>query len=551
MYNSGSYFSQPLPSSPPPTQAYMQPAPQSRLPSLYYSSSTTSGSSTFSSSPPRATSPFISHPSFASYPHNENAYHRYDKHHPPPSLHIPPFHRQKAFFGTNPHQHAHITSHVAQKHVVSHEYYASSVASSPTRRVQKENSGRTLKRRHKQKYGQKRKKIVVMCDKLNGYRLHPEFEMRYLLGDELGSGGFGFVMSATRYADSQEVAVKFIYRKKIPRHSWVQDAVHGPVPTELYILLRTMQSPHPNIIRLIDYFADNEFFILVTELHGTPWSRNPRPQQQKRQPLANLPVSQVQNVGMAFAQTTSSDTEIDESEPDASMEDDSTDYDEDSYNSADDPDYMPTNSDEMDESADEQEIEIEEEIRYASKRESHDLFEMIETRRNLTERQIRYMMRQLVDALWYLDSLNIYHRDIKDENVLVDDTLTIKLIDFGSAIVLPSSPPNTPTTPTTPRTQFSRFYGTLQYAPVEVLKSLPYDAEKCDVWALGILLFTCLTGQTPFRSADDAISKEWDLRRTVSDECREFLGKCLEKDPGRRATIGQLAIERWWLVDLP
>ncbi|KAK9348518.1 kinase-like domain-containing protein [Lipomyces starkeyi] len=549
MYSGGSYFSPPLPSSPPPAQAYTQP-PQARLPSLYYPSSS-SGSSTFSSSPPHPSSPYISNPPLASHRSNQCDYNRFDKHHPPPTLQLPPFHRQKAFFGTKPHQHAYLTNHATQKHVASYENY-NCVQQSTTIRVGNENSGRTLKRRHKQKHVQKRHKIVVICDKLKDYALHPEFETRYLLGDELGSGGFGFVMSATRYSDSQEVAVKFIYRKKIPRHSWVQDPVHGPLPTELYILLRTTQSPHPNIIQLIEFFSDDDFFILITELHGTPWSRSPKSQQQKREPLASLSVSQVLNAGRPSVRPTSSDTEVDDSDGDATMEDDFTDYDEDAYNSADDPDYQPPNFDEMEKSEDEEpEIEIEEEIRYASKRESHDLFEMIETRRNLTERQIRYMMRQLVDALWYLDSLNIYHRDIKDENVLVDDTLTIKLIDFGSAIVLPSSQPTTPTTPTTPRTQFNRFYGTLQYAPVEVLKSQPYDAEKCDVWALGILLFTCLTGQTPFRSAEDAISKEWDLRRIVSNECREFLRKCLEKDPEIRATIGQLAMERWWLVDLP
>ncbi|KAK9369183.1 kinase-like domain-containing protein [Lipomyces kononenkoae] len=545
MYNGGSYFPPHLPSSPPPSQGYVQPPSQSRLPSLYYPSSS-SGSSTLSSSPPHPSSPYLSSTSLTSYRSN---HHIYDRHNPPPSLQLPPIHRQDAFLGTKPHKRGCLTDHATSKHVASHDYHASRVQRSPIIGVCDENSGY---RRQKQKHVQKRHKITVICDKLKDYTLHPEFESRYLLGDELGSGGFGFVMSATRYSDGQEFAVKFIYRKKIPRHSWVHDSVHGPLPTELYILLRLTQTPHPNIIRLIEFFSDDHFFLLVTELHGTPWSRNPKPQQNKREPLKVLAISQVLNAGICSGPCTSSDTDVNDSDGDVFMEDDSTDYDEDSYNSADDPDYEPPTSDDMDKSDDDaQNNAIEEEIRHASKRESHDLFEMIETRRVLTERQIRYIMRQLVDAMWYLDSQHIYHRDIKDENILVDDTLTIKLIDFGSSIILPSSLPGTPTTPTTPRTQFNRFYGTLQYAPVEVLTSQPYDAEKCDVWALGVLLFTCLTGQTPFRSAEDAISKEWDLRRVVSDECREFLRKCLQKDPETRATIGQLAVERWWLVDLP
>ncbi|KAK9466154.1 kinase-like domain-containing protein [Lipomyces arxii] len=350
----------------------------------------------------------------------------------------------------------------------------------------------------------KQRKVVVVCEKLGGHVLPAEFLSRYLVGDELGSGGFGFVMSATRYSTGEEVAVKFIYRHKVPQHSWVHDPVHGAVPAEVYVLLRTSRTPHQSIIRLYEYFADEQYFVLVTELHGTPWSRSGV---SKREPLGNV-CANAQNAQNA------QDVVMDDGD-------------------------LDTESDEP-------------EIRYSQKRESHDLFEMIETRRSLSERQVRYVIRQLVDALWFLDSLNIYHRDIKDENILIDDTLKIKLIDFGSAVVLPQTP-STPTTPTTPsgRVQFNRFYGTMQYAPVEVLKSQPYDAEKSDVWALGILVYTCLTGKTPFRSAEDAIANKWTLKRAVSPECTKFIDRCLDKNPDSRASIYELVRERWWLVDLP
>ncbi|KAK7206612.1 kinase-like domain-containing protein [Myxozyma melibiosi] len=444
----------------------------------------------------------------------------------------------------------------------------------------------------------KRKKVVVVSEKLNGYTLIPEFEERYQLGDELGSGGFGFVMSATRQSDGREVAAKFIYRSKIPSHSWIHDRVHGMLPMELYVLLRVAEGGgHASIIRFYEYFQDEIFFVLITELHGTPWSRKPKtPAAAPRQPLTKLAVEKIQNMqalgkgpeqlkkeaknAAEMKSDGAADTDA-EGEADCELDDAG------SYHSSLDGDYVPPHSasssdvdfsSEMDVEYDEDEDEESEpeseeeepEVRVAMKRDSHDLFEMIETRKNLTERQVRYMMRQIVNALWYLDSLGIYHRDIKDENILVDNTLTVKLIDFGSAVVLPplTTPPSPPhssfsssspstaagRTPRPLRAQFRKFYGTLQYAPVEVLQSQPYDAEKSDVWALGILIYTCLTGQTPFRSPDDAINKQWDLtskRKDVSPECLDFLGMCLQKNAARRGSIDDLARSRWWLVDLP
>ncbi|KAK9470448.1 kinase-like domain-containing protein, partial [Dipodascopsis tothii] len=371
-------------------------------------------------------------------------------------------------------------------------------------------------KRKARKTHEARRKVVVVCEKLNGHALNPAFAARYELGDELGSGGFGFVMSARRLADGQMVAAKFIYRSKIPRHSWYEDPCHGPIPMELYVLLQAQC--HPNVIRLLDHYQDAEFFILVTEVHGAPWAKRPaRPAKPvlntlerpasptpRRAALGALSVDSVQNAG--------SDSDSDD-EP---------------------------------------------EIRYTKSLPSHDLFEMIETRRRLSERQVRYMLRQLIDALWYLDSLNICHRDIKDENILIDEALNIKLIDFGSAVVLPAGhapvpvfPPDYMLAAPRPKVYFQRFYGTLQYAPAEVLLSQPYEAEKADVWAVGVLLFTCLTGQTPFRSADDAIGKDWVLKADVSRECRHFLRRCLEKNPEKRATVSELARDMWWYVDLP
>ncbi|KAJ3002195.1 UNVERIFIED_CONTAM: hypothetical protein HDU68_006403, partial [Siphonaria sp. JEL0065] len=86
----------------------------------------------------------------------------------------------------------------------------------------------------------------------------------------LGSGGFGFVKMAVRKLDSIEVAVKFILKEKVPSSAWAKDPVLGVVPTEVYILKNVS---HPNVIKYVEYFEDNIYSYLVTELYGKSWDR--------------------------------------------------------------------------------------------------------------------------------------------------------------------------------------------------------------------------------------------------------------------------------------
>lgn len=66
-----------------------------------------------------------------------------------------------------------------------------------------------------------------------------------------------------------------------------------------------------------------------------------------------------------------------------------------------------------------------------TRRPSHDLFECIEQSENkrLTEDQARYVFSQVADAVEYLDGLGIAHRDIKDENVVIDKNLKVMIVD--------------------------------------------------------------------------------------------------------------------------
>ena len=92
------------------------------------------------------------------------------------------------------------------------------------------------------------------------HRLDERFARSYVLREEIGSGGYGFVMVASRRDGLGDVAVKFIIRKKVPTHAWVQDSKLGRLPTEIWLLSRIR---HPNIADFLEYFEDNVYYYLV------------------------------------------------------------------------------------------------------------------------------------------------------------------------------------------------------------------------------------------------------------------------------------------------
>ena len=109
---------------------------------------------------------------------------------------------------------------------------------------------------------------------LHNYALHPLFASSYRIREELGSGGFGFVVRADRISDNLSVAVKFIERSKIPTHGWVHsrswgeapglaDRVEGlrVVPMEAYVL-RSVR--HEGVVAYVDLFEDAKYFYLVS-----------------------------------------------------------------------------------------------------------------------------------------------------------------------------------------------------------------------------------------------------------------------------------------------
>ncbi|KAF9187289.1 hypothetical protein BGZ49_004061 [Haplosporangium sp. Z 27] len=353
--------------------------------------------------------------------------------------------------------------------------------------------------------------MTVSARHLQDHTLVPEFASQYTLGDELGSGGFGFVISAIRNSDGMEVAVKFIFRDKVPAHGWAKDPELGVIPMEIYALKNVS---HPNIIGFLGSFSDSRYFYLVMELHGTPWSEsNPIPDKNNdgkevMEALAKATLSQ-RGSGTASATSTSSGS--------ASL-----------------PTSTSSSSSSLNQLADEEE-DVLKSSALLVRRTSCDLFECIEHHSKFSEAQAHNIFKQIVSCVQYLHSRGICHRDIKDENIVINNDYLVKLIDFGSAVIIPPQ-----------GKVYDRFYGTINYASPEILKGEKYHAAPAEIWSLGILLYTILYGEVPFSTPVQAITGTYAPPRIQSSkECTHLLNWMLAKNPDRRATIQDVAAHPW------
>lgn len=181
-----------------------------------------------------------------------------------------------------------------------------------------------------------------------------------------------------------------------------------------------------------------------------------------------------------------------------------------------------------------------------------DLFDYIELRTNMEEGECRSIFKQVVDAIHHLHTKAlVVHRDIKDENVVLDGEGRIKLIDFGSAAYIKNGP-------------FDVFVGTigklsrtpsilnyipdcsLDYAAPEVLQGKAYRGKEQDVWALGILLYTIVYKENPFYNIDEILDHP--LRVPFipfSEACIDLIRKMLDRDVDERITITEVMEHAW------
>ncbi|KAG3108897.1 hypothetical protein PI124_g11864 [Phytophthora idaei] len=163
------------------------------------------------------------------------------------------------------------------------------------------------------------------------------------------------------------------------------------------------------------------------------------------------------------------------------------------------------------------------------------------------ERIVAAIAMQILTGLAHLKRVRHVHRDIKPQNILVQQDGAVKLTDFGLARELSSS-----------TSMAQTFVGTFKYMAPERVQNEPYD-YKSDIWSLGLVLIECATQTFPYANARSYIdvvqsiveSPEPSLPEVDANgepftpEFHDFIGRCLKKEPSKRASVEELLDSPW------
>eukprot|EP00054_Salpingoeca_dolichothecata_P027677 m.204174 g.204174 ORF g.204174 m.204174 type:complete len:1076 (-) comp26019_c0_seq5:66-3293(-) len=167
-----------------------------------------------------------------------------------------------------------------------------------------------------------------------------------------------------------------------------------------------------------------------------------------------------------------------------------------------------------------------------------DLFEFIEENPDVDEAVASFIFRQVVAAVDYLHSNGIVHRDIKDENIILDLHFQVQLIDFGSAAYMQEGK------------LFDTFCGTLEYCAPEVLQGNPYPGPELEIFSMGVTLYTLIFGENPFFDVEETIAGILRPPFEVTGPCSSLLLWILEPNPQRRISMAELLRHPWITMDV-
>ena len=170
-----------------------------------------------------------------------------------------------------------------------------------------------------------------------------------------------------------------------------------------------------------------------------------------------------------------------------------------------------------------------------------ELFDYIVDQQRLEEDEAAYFFYQLINGVEYIHSLDVAHRDLKPENLLLNDKKILKIIDFGLSHEFNGEE------------LLKTKCGSPSYAAPEIIKGLPYDGFKTDVWCCGIILYAMVCGYLPFEGDNNKIlfknivECKPDIPEYLSEDTQDLISSILKPEPNDRLTIEQIKEHDFYL----
>lgn len=167
-----------------------------------------------------------------------------------------------------------------------------------------------------------------------------------------------------------------------------------------------------------------------------------------------------------------------------------------------------------------------------------ELFEFIIKEQKIDEFTAAIILNQILDAVEYCHQHGVAHRDLKPENVLITEFPKIKVADFGLCGYIQQD-------------KMKTFCGSPCYSAPECLCRVKYDGSKADIWSMGIILYSMVTGEFPWNITNTSMMLRQILKASfyipeyLSPEIVDLLSNILQPHPSKRYSISDIRNHVW------
>ena len=172
-----------------------------------------------------------------------------------------------------------------------------------------------------------------------------------------------------------------------------------------------------------------------------------------------------------------------------------------------------------------------------------ELLRRVASARRMTEDLGRRYFQQLISAVAYCHSRGVFHRDLKLENLLVDENMDLKVTDFGLSADRAQIRPDG---------LLHTICGTPTYVAPEILARKGYRGASVDVWSCGVILFALVAGFLPFNDYNITVlyrkicRGQFRFPKWVSCDFKNFVRRLLDRNPETRITVDQIMRDPWF-----